>query len=54
MSRLDGRAAVISGGARGQGRQHAVTLAQHGADIAIIDAPTGLQTVPYPLGTLRT
>lgn len=49
MSRLDGRAVVISGGARG--RQHAVILARHGADIAIIDAPTGLHNVPYPLGT---
>jgi SDR family mycofactocin-dependent oxidoreductase len=51
MSTLDGRTVVITGGARGQGRQHAVTLAQHGADIAIIDAPTGLRNVPYPLGT---
>jgi SDR family mycofactocin-dependent oxidoreductase len=51
MSTLDGRAVVISGGARGQGRQHAITLAQHGADIAIIDAPTGLRNVPYALGT---
>jgi SDR family mycofactocin-dependent oxidoreductase len=53
MSTLDGRAVVISGGARGQGRQHAVTLAQHGADIAIIDAPTGLHSVPYPLGRVE-
>jgi SDR family mycofactocin-dependent oxidoreductase len=53
MSTLDGRVAVISGGARGQGRQHAITLAQHGADIAIIDAPAGLDNVPYPLGTVE-
>jgi SDR family mycofactocin-dependent oxidoreductase len=37
VGRLDGKVAVISGGARGQGRSHAITLAREGADIVIFD-----------------
>lgn len=37
MGRLDGRVAVISGAARGQGRSHAVTLAREGASIVAFD-----------------
>jgi SDR family mycofactocin-dependent oxidoreductase len=48
---LAGRVAVITGGARGQGRSHAVTLARMGADIAITDLGHDLGTVAYPLGT---
>ncbi|OBJ99031.1 hypothetical protein A5638_02020 [Mycolicibacterium fortuitum] len=33
MGALDGRAALITGGARGQGCVHALTLAREGADI---------------------
>jgi SDR family mycofactocin-dependent oxidoreductase len=46
-----GRVAVITGGARGQGRSHAVGLARQGADIALVDRCADLDTVPYPLGT---
>jgi SDR family mycofactocin-dependent oxidoreductase len=46
-----GRVAVITGGARGQGRSHAVGLARKGADIALVDRCADLDTVPYPLGT---
>jgi (+)-trans-carveol dehydrogenase len=35
--RVDGKVAFISGAARGQGRSHAVRLAQEGADIIAID-----------------
>ena len=46
-----GRVAVITGGARGQGRSHAVELARQGADIALVDRCADLETVPYPLAT---
>src|SRR5256884_9815463 len=37
MGRVDGKVAFITGAARGQGRSHAVRLAQEGADIIAID-----------------
>ena len=48
MARLAGKDAFITGAARGQGRSHAVRLAQEGADIIAVDigSPTDLgQTV---------
>ena len=35
--RLEGKVAFITGAARGQGRSHAIRLAQEGADIIAID-----------------
>ncbi|MGA2836936.1 MAG: mycofactocin-coupled SDR family oxidoreductase [Acidimicrobiales bacterium] len=46
-----GRVAVITGGARGQGRSHAVELARQGADVALVDRCADLSTVTYPLAT---
>ncbi|HEY0260975.1 MAG TPA: hypothetical protein VGC18_14115 [Lacisediminihabitans sp.] len=37
MGKLDGRVAFVTGAARGQGRSHALHLAQEGADIIAID-----------------
>ncbi|MEX5710511.1 SDR family mycofactocin-dependent oxidoreductase, partial [Parafrankia sp. FMc6] len=37
MGKLDGKVAFITGAARGQGRSHAVRLAQEGADIIAVD-----------------
>lgn len=37
MGRLDGKVAVVSGAARGQGRSHAVTMAREGASIVAFD-----------------
>ena len=38
MGKLDGKVALITGAARGQGRSHALTMAGEGADIVAIDA----------------
>jgi (+)-trans-carveol dehydrogenase len=37
MGRVEGKIAFITGGARGQGRAHAVRLAEEGADIIVMD-----------------
>jgi SDR family mycofactocin-dependent oxidoreductase len=48
MGRLSGKVAFITGAARGQGRTHAVRLAEEGADIVVSDvcAPVGGNMVP--------
>src|SRR5699024_5951744 len=51
MGQLDGKVALITGAARGQGRSHAVRLAREGASIIGIDVPRPLETVGYPMGT---
>lgn len=43
--RLEGKVAFISGAARGQGRAHAVRMAQEGADIIAVDACKKIETV---------
>lgn len=49
--RLEGKVAFITGAARGQGRSHAVKLAEEGADIIAIDVTKQIETVPYPTAT---
>ena len=49
--RLEGKLALISGAARGQGRAHAVRLAQEGANILAFDLCQQVPTVSYPLAT---
>ena len=49
---LEGRVAFITGAARGQGRAHAIRLANDGADIIAIDVCEPIsETITYPLGT---
>ncbi len=49
MGDLEGKVALITGAARGQGRSHAVALAQEGVDIIAIDLCSDIDTVWYPL-----
>jgi len=48
---LEGKVAVVTGAARGQGRSHAVRLAEEGADIIAMDICAQIDTVPYPMST---
>ncbi|WNG93822.1 mycofactocin-coupled SDR family oxidoreductase [Mycobacterium sp. ITM-2016-00318] len=49
---LEGRVAFITGAARGQGRAHAIRLADDGADILAIDVCRPVSdTITYPLGS---
>ncbi|WP_041939147.1 MULTISPECIES: mycofactocin-coupled SDR family oxidoreductase [Frankia] len=45
--RVAGKVAFITGAARGQGRSHAVRLAEEGADIIAMDICRSIQGVPY-------
>ena len=44
--RVAGKVAFITGAARGQGRSHAIRLAQEGADIIAVDRVEQIATVP--------
>jgi SDR family mycofactocin-dependent oxidoreductase len=49
--RFAGKVVLITGGARGQGRNHALRFAAEGADVVLCDAPQGLRSLPYPVST---
>src|ERR1700722_2415074 len=51
MGTLDGKVAFVTGAARGQGRSHAIRLAQEGADIIALDACATPDWLSYPLAT---
>jgi SDR family mycofactocin-dependent oxidoreductase len=50
-NRVEGKVAFVTGAARGQGRSHALRLAQEGADIIAVDICADIDTVPYPGST---
>jgi NAD(P)-dependent dehydrogenase (short-subunit alcohol dehydrogenase family) len=50
MGRMDGKVALITGAARGQGRSHALRLAEEGADIIAVDLCDQIDSVPYAMG----
>ena len=47
MGRVEGKVALITGAARGQGRSHARRLAEEGADIIAVDVCRDVETVEY-------
>ena len=51
MGRLDGKVAMITGAARGQGRSHALTFAREGAEIIATDFCGPLPGLVYPAAT---
>jgi len=52
MTALEGKVALVTGAARGQGRSHAVRLAEAGAHVVAIDLCRDYEgTVPYPMAS---
>jgi SDR family mycofactocin-dependent oxidoreductase len=51
MRDLEGQVALITGGARGQGRSHAAALAALGASVVAWDVPGPMHSLNYELGT---
>ena len=51
VGRVAGKVAFITGAARGQGREHAIRLAEEGADIIAVDVCSDIEGAPYPLAT---
>lgn len=45
---FEGQVVLITGGARGQGRSHAVAFAERGADIVFCDVPEKIESIGYP------
>jgi SDR family mycofactocin-dependent oxidoreductase len=49
--RVEGKVAFVTGAARGQGRSHAIRLAEEGADIIAVDLAAQVDSVPYAMST---
>lgn len=49
MGLLDGKVVFVTGGARGQGRAHAVVSAKAGADVAVVDIADQIGSVNYKM-----
>jgi len=49
--RFEGKVALVTGAARGQGRSHALRLSREGADINAVDRCADIESVPYALAT---
>ncbi|MFI5626997.1 mycofactocin-coupled SDR family oxidoreductase [Nocardioides sp. NPDC051685] len=51
MTRFENKVVFITGAARGQGRTHALRLAEEGADVIALDLCDQIGSVPYAMGT---
>jgi (+)-trans-carveol dehydrogenase len=51
MTQFLGRTALVTGAARGQGRSHAIRLAQEGANVVLLDICRDLDSPAYPGAT---
>jgi SDR family mycofactocin-dependent oxidoreductase len=51
MARFQDKVVLITGAARGQGRNHAVRFAEEGADIIAVDICAPIASVDYPMGS---
>src|SRR6185312_9923488 len=51
MGLLEGKVAFITGAARGQGRSHAIRLAEEGADIIAVDICEQIPSLDYQLSS---
>ena len=51
MGRVAGKIAFVTGAARGQGRSHAVRLAEEGADIIAVDLCRDIASAKYPMAS---
>ncbi|MCA1007272.1 mycofactocin-coupled SDR family oxidoreductase [Rhodococcus hoagii] len=54
MNSFEGKVALVTGAARGQGRSHAIAFAEQGADVVLVDRLNefgGSDVVTYPLAT---
>jgi SDR family mycofactocin-dependent oxidoreductase len=51
MGRVQGKVAFVTGAGRGQGRSHAIRLAEEGADIIAVDRCEDFATIGYPMAT---
>ena len=54
MGLLDGKVALITGGAQGMGRAHALASAREGADVILFDVARQLEGVPHPMSDEET
>lgn len=51
MGRVQDKVAFVTGAGRGQGRSHALRLAEEGADIIAVDICKDFPTIGYPMAT---
>ena len=51
MGRVQGKVAFVTGAGRGQGRSHAVRLAEEGADIIAVDICHDIDSLPYHMSS---